>query len=398
MPPHGRERERVARRAVVEQAVAAADNRLGGAEDVVGEPEARAKVNAPVVDAPAQVPFGRVAHSVERVTRTGDDPSDQVGRQVHGRTCGIVRPGVAPRSAGQIEFHGFARVPERRVEVRRLQPRVVLRLDDVEPHPVVERQLLRELPVVLQEPLEVRVPVLALEDALVRLRQAVEVAEQRVRVWVTGVVRVVHVVAEDDRHRVAGGLVLAAPLDEDARLQHVLPLHLRDVVDEVERRVRVLVRELGVVLGVVCPDASEGLVRCVGEADVDELGRVVRVGRLECQSDARHRSRVAVDRVERQVVLAGSEDELVDQRRRNVRGDVQRRVARRPLLEDGRREREVLARGPADSVRQDLDVEVLAGRDVDHEIEAGAGGAVIFLRDLRLALGIDLYVRPERRR
>src|SRR5262245_26276893 len=122
------------------------------------------------------------------------------------------------------------------------------------------------LPVVLKKPLDVGVSVLSLIDSPRRLRESVEVAQQRVRIRLAGVDRVARIVAERDSHRITGSLVLAIALYEDSRLRQVTPPHLADVVNEIEGRVGILVWELAVSVYAGVADAGSA-----AELYVDEL-------------------------------------------------------------------------------------------------------------------------------
>src|SRR5207249_6996271 len=96
-----------------------------------------------------------------------------------------------------------------------------------------------------------------------------------------------------------------------------------------------------------------------GEIEVYELRRVVRKRWGEREPEPLHGARLLVHRIESQVVLAGSEEELVHQSGRDVRRDVQSPVTRRALLENSRRQREILARCPANAVGHHLLILVL---------------------------------------
>src|SRR5262245_64787408 len=126
--------------------------------------------------------------------------------------------------------------------------RVVLRVDQIEAHPVIERQPAVDLPVVLQIPLDVGRAILPLKDADVRLSESVELAEQRVGVGMPGVSRIVRVVAENNGGGIAGGLILAAALVIEAGLRRMRSDYLADVVVNVEGRVGGLVWELAVAI------------------------------------------------------------------------------------------------------------------------------------------------------
>src|SRR5262245_38477400 len=145
-----------------------------------------------------------------------------------------------------------------------------------------------------------------------------------------GVERVVRVIAEADGGGITGGLILAAALVIETGLQCVRSGDLAYVVIDVEGRVGVLV---GILAIASC--AAEVLVRDAAEGDVEPLyGRVARERQREIEADAGIARRIRHRRVERQVVLARAEDELVGQRRRERGRDVERAVPGRRLFED----------------------------------------------------------------
>src|SRR5262249_45606979 len=148
--------------------------------------------------------------SLSVVRRRYETRRQQCG--VYGAAIGAIARGVESSAYWPVKPHGFCRVILARIEEAALQPLVVLRLNPVESEAVIKSQFPVDFPVVLQIPLDVGRTILALIDADCRLVQVVKEPEQRIRVRMTGVVRIVRVVAEHDAHRVARRLILAAAL------------------------------------------------------------------------------------------------------------------------------------------------------------------------------------------
>src|SRR5262245_1834974 len=169
--------------------------------------------------------------------------------------------------------------------------------------------------------------------------------------------------------------------------------NLADVVIEVKRSVRILVWE-----AIVIRDCSKGLVGYSAKVDVDELTRRVWERRLERQPDSCKRCRFGVLWIQRQVVLAGAEDELVGQRRRQHRQYVQGTVPGRTLLEYGRRQREILARSPPEPIRQNLLIGILG---VTGESVSIVGDVIVYPHSLfpsRITRALLRLVIEERQR
>src|SRR5262249_11308127 len=152
-----------------------------------------------------------------------------------------------------------------------------------------------------------------------------------------------------------------AALVIETGLQRMRSDNLADVVINVEGRVGIFVGVLA-----VAGYAAKVRVRDTPEGNVEPLrGRVARERQRKIEADARIAGRIRHRRVERQVILARAEDELVGQRWRERGRYVERAVPCRRLFEDQVVERNlVVASRPAQTVRHDLLVGVACVADI----------------------------------
>src|SRR5262249_8133547 len=149
---------------------------------IQGKTESRGILHTAALDTSGEVPILAPDHSIERVARTGHDAPHKITRLLNrgvgsssnrtGSQSRIVSYNVvsrtregAARTGLPVETHSLRRIESLRHEIVILMARIVLRIDEVEPHPVIERQPAVDLPVVLQIPLDVGRTILPLEDA-----------------------------------------------------------------------------------------------------------------------------------------------------------------------------------------------------------------------------------------
>ena len=255
--------DHVALRPVVEDPEAAADDRLSFSGQVIHRADARRD--------PERVPalklvvdsVARLEAAVEAI-RAGREPADEAlfdriaqrrrhtladERRVH-PTAHAARARGPADAHRRKELRGRIRIEPVRQEIRRLQRRVPLRRQCIQPHAVVERQTVVGLPVVLHVPLDVLVVPFG-QRVLRGLLVDVEHARGGVRVAEPGVEGVVGIVPEVDLAVEAGedALRLETVLEVEPGLRGVRSPHFRHVGDDVVRDVLVGERSaIGLVL------------------------------------------------------------------------------------------------------------------------------------------------------
>ena len=232
----------IAGRAIVEDTRTAAHHKTLVAARVVGKPESRRVVDAAVLVELFVDPLaGAVEAVADQRARSRHQPAD-VDRGHHRPRRAVQADTVAGGVACRVvQARRFGRVVLLGNEVRRLETRVVGRLQPIEAHAIVERQAGVHSPVVLHVPLDVVIQEIAFEP-LGSLRIGLVHANRRIREREAGVERVRRIIheADDAVGRGAAALFLHGAIHEEPHLAGVRAEQLRHTRHQVIRRVVVL--------------------------------------------------------------------------------------------------------------------------------------------------------------